>query len=70
MQKTTNLTFDLKDLVIYSGIKQLNNVAVFSTLPFIGTILAQIIDCMESLYQFLRAQIDEYTLINVYIYQV
>ena len=24
---------------------------------------------MESLYWFLRAQIDEYTLINVYIYQ-
>ena len=48
--KMTNLTFDSKDLVIYSGIKQLNGVAVFSTLPFIGTILAQIIDCMESLY--------------------
>jgi len=37
--KMTNLTFDSKDLVIYSGIKQLNGVAVFSTFPFIGTVL-------------------------------
>jgi exonuclease III len=44
--KMTNLTFHSKDLVIYSGIKQLNGVAVFSTLPFIGTILTQITDCM------------------------
>ncbi len=51
--KMTNLTFNSNDFVIYGGIKQLNGVAVFSTFPFVGTILTQIIGCMENLHRFL-----------------
>ena len=65
----TKLSFDPTYFVTYSGTKQLNGVAIFSKLPFIGAPLVQIPGCTESLYRFLQVQIDGYILINVYIHQ-
>jgi exonuclease III len=57
------------NFVTYSSATQLSGVAIFSTLPFVGTILMQILTRTENLYRFLQVLIEGYTFINAHIHQ-
>ena len=63
------LAFDPQYFIAYTGTKQLNGVAIFSTLPFVGSTLTQIPGCPESLHRFIQVHINGYILINVYVHQ-
>jgi hypothetical protein len=63
------LSFDPQYFIAYTGTKQLNGVAIFSTFPFVGPTLTQIPGCTESSHRFIQVHIDGYILINVYIHQ-
>ena len=63
------LSFDPQTFIAYTGTKQLNGVAIFSTLPFVGPTLTQIPRCPQSLHRFIQVHIYGYILINVYVHQ-